>query len=73
MLGRLAIIDSSRKSVGAENSAEAETYGHKKRTRLLWFFFCSEAEPSIFGLRFDVREFLYFGAVNYRSCLRLAM
>ena len=30
MLGRLIIIDSSRKSVGAENSVEAETYGNKK-------------------------------------------
>jgi hypothetical protein len=30
MLGQLIVAKSSRKSVGAENSADAETYGHKK-------------------------------------------
>ena len=30
MSGQLIVAKSSRKSVGAENNADAETYGHKK-------------------------------------------
>lgn len=44
-----------------------------KKNQITLVLFHSEAEPRIFWTSFDVREFLYFGAVNYRSCLRLAM
>ena len=57
MLGRLIIIDSSRKSVGAEKIVRSQKHMATKKNQITLVLFHSEAEPRIFGLRLTSESF----------------